>query len=194
MAVGAFREIERAYFDFRWHLDPVAATPAGGETHRRPPRGLHPPPPPPPPPPPQAPAAPPGGGGAALADLPPPEAARLAAAADGAAAALEAFARDLERWRETASEQFALGDDDFNFHLHYEHALRDTAPELWRYGLHLKEELEADLARRAARLDHAKRWPDVADRLRADHPPATGLVKAYATEMARARDSPAPRA
>jgi uncharacterized protein (DUF885 family) len=131
--------------------------------------------------------------GVALADLAPPAAARLAAAADGAAAALQAFARDLERWRETASEQFALGDDDFNFHLHYEHALRDTAPELWRYGLHLKEELEADLARRAARLDHAKRWPDVADRLRADHPPATGLVTAYATEMARARDFVAAR-
>jgi uncharacterized protein (DUF885 family) len=131
--------------------------------------------------------------GAAVADLAPPEAARLAAAADGAAAALQAFARDLERWRETASEHFALGDDDFTFHLHYEHALRDTAPELWRYGLHLKEELEADLARRAARLDHSKRWHDVADRLRADHPPAPGLVKAYATEMARARDFVAAR-
>jgi uncharacterized protein (DUF885 family) len=131
--------------------------------------------------------------GAAFADLAPPEAARLAAAADGAAAALQAFARDLERWRETASEQFALGDDDFNFHLHYEHVLRDTAPELWRYGLHLKEELEADLARRAARLDHSKRWHDVADRLRADHPSATGLVQAYATEMARARDFVAAR-
>src|SRR6266851_4038755 len=229
MAVGSFREIERAYFDLRWHLDPVAATQAGVKTYdghygRFSPGALaphlaalkalavaledvpallddaraallepvrvfvdtalqvH------------------TGGlalvrevGAALADLTPPEAARLAAAADGAAAALEAFARDLERWRETASEQFALGDDDFNFHLHYEHALRDTAPELWRYGLHLKEELEADLARRAARLDHAKRWPDVADRLRADHPPATGLVKAYATEMARARDFVAAR-
>src|SRR5256886_9611913 len=31
------------------------------------------------------------------------------------------------------------------------HALRDTAPELWRYGLHLKEELEVDLAARAKR-------------------------------------------
>src|SRR5216684_3876041 len=255
MAVGSFREIERAYFDLRWHLDPVAATQAGVKTYdghygrfspgalaphlaalkalavaleetpvdglaeevdrtallneirvalrrfeRERPQAKNP--------------------GFWLAhvlsglhfllvrrDRTPAEKAvaltgRLedvpallddAAAADGAAAALEAFARDLERWRETASEQFALGDDDFNFHLHYEHALRDTAPELWRYGLHLKEELEADLARRAARLDHAKRWPDVADRLRADHPPATGLVKAYATEMARARDFVAAR-
>lgn len=131
--------------------------------------------------------------GATFADLAPAEEGQLRAAADAAASALQAFARDMERWRETASEQFALGEDDFNFHLHYEHSLRDTAPELWRYGLHLKEELEADLARRAARLDQGKRWPDVADRLRADHPAATGLVQAYATEMARARDFVAAR-
>jgi uncharacterized protein (DUF885 family) len=77
--------------------------------------------------------------------------------------------------------------------LHYEHALRDTAPELWRYGLHLKEEIEADLARRAARLDAGRSWQDIADRLRADHPPATALVDAYASEMARARDFVAER-
>ena len=29
MAVGPFREIERSYFDLRWHLDPVAASQAG---------------------------------------------------------------------------------------------------------------------------------------------------------------------
>jgi len=118
---------------------------------------------------------------------------RVAAAADAAAAAMAAFAHDLERWLEGASDQFALGEDDFNFHLHYEHALRDTAPELWRYGLHLKEELEADLGARAARLERGKGWQDVADRLRADHPPASGLVDAYADEMARARDFVASR-
>src|SRR6266480_2594818 len=122
-----------------------------------------------------------------------PAGGRAAAAADAAAAAMAAFAHDLERWLEGASDQFALGEDDFNFHLHYEHALRDTAPELWRYGLHLKEELEADLGARAARLDRGKGWHDVADRLRADHPPASALVDAYAGEMARARDFVATR-
>ena len=36
MAVGSFRELERSYFDLRWHLDPVAATLAGltSEDHR----------------------------------------------------------------------------------------------------------------------------------------------------------------
>src|SRR5207248_7619998 len=129
----------------------------------------------------------------ALAGAGPAEAQRLAAAAEGAVAALASFAHDLERWLEAASDQFALGEDDFNFHLHYEHALRDTAPELWRYGLHLKEEVEADLGRRAARLEGGTRWQDVADRLRADHPPADGLVEAYAREMVRARDFVAER-
>ena len=118
---------------------------------------------------------------------------RVAAAADAAAAAMAAFAHDLERWLEGASEQFALGEEDFNFHLHYEHALRDMAPELWRYGLHLKDEVEADLGTRAARLDRGKSWHDVADRLRADHPPASALVDAYSGEMARARDFVASR-
>ena len=131
--------------------------------------------------------------GTALPGVEPADAQRLAAAAEGAAAALVGFAHDLERWLESASEQFALGEDDFNFHLHYEHALRDTAPELWRYGLHLKEEVEADLARRAARFAGGKPWQDVADRLRADHPSAAELVAAYAGEMRRAREFVAAR-
>ena len=131
----------------------------------------------------------------ALSEVPPADAQRLAAAAEGAAAALASFAHDLEHWLESASDRFALGEDDFNFHLHYEHALRDTAPELWRYGMHLKEELEADLARRAARLNggRGKAWQDVADRLRTDHPPAAALVASYAEEMRRARDFVATR-
>src|SRR2546427_158435 len=131
--------------------------------------------------------------GAAIPDAPPGPGDALRVAVEQAADAMTAFERDLERWLETASEEFALGEEDFNFHLHYEHALRDTAPELWRYGLHLKEEVEADLGRRAARLDGGKRWQDVAERLRGDHPPAAGLVEAYAREMVRARDFVAER-
>ncbi|HEU5262315.1 MAG TPA: DUF885 domain-containing protein [Gemmatimonadales bacterium] len=131
--------------------------------------------------------------GPALLDRAPGQAAALAASIDNATAAMTAFAHDLERWLETASEHFAIGEDDFNFRLHYGHALRDTAPELWRYGLHLKEEVEADLAQRATRLDGGRHWPDVVDRLRGDHPAATALVDAYAGEMARARDFVAAR-
>ncbi len=131
--------------------------------------------------------------GPALAEAAPAQADTLRAAVDQAAAAMATFEHDLERWLETASDGFALGEDDFNFRLHYEHALRDTAPELWRYGLHLKDEIEHDLAGRAGRLDGGKSWGDVADRLRGDHPPAAALVDAYAREMTRARDFVAER-
>src|SRR5206468_3978616 len=69
----------------------------------------------------------------------------------------------------------------------------DTAPELWRYGHGLKDEILADLTERANRLDGKRPWPDVADRLRQDHPPAESLVAAYAKEMERAREFVAAR-
>jgi uncharacterized protein (DUF885 family) len=112
----------------------------------------------------------------------------LQAAAERAIAALVRFEQDLTRWLDTAGDHFAIGEEEFNFLLHYQHALRDTAPELWRYGHRLKEEVEADLEQRAKRLDGGRPWPDVADQLRADHPSAQELVDAYAKEMARARE------
>jgi len=119
---------------------------------------------------------------------------RLAAAAEQASAALFKFDSNLERWLEMGTEQFAIGEEAFDFLLHYQHALRDTAPELWRYGLRLKEEIEADLVRLARRLDGgSKSWPELVERLRGDHPKPNELVDAYAKEMARARDFVAER-
>jgi uncharacterized protein (DUF885 family) len=118
----------------------------------------------------------------------PAQAERLRAAADRATAALIGFEHDLGRWLDTGGDHFAIGEEAFNFLLHYQHALRDTAPELWRYGLRLKEEIEADLQVRANRLDGGRPWSEIADRLRADHPDADELVDAYVTEMARARE------
>src|SRR6266536_3197592 len=90
---------------------------------------------------------------AALGRRAPTDAARLAGAAERASQALLEFDADLARWHESGTDQFAIGEEAFNFLLHFQHALRDTAPELWRYGLRLKEEVEADLVRLATRLD-----------------------------------------
>ncbi len=110
----------------------------------------------------------------------------LTAAAIRAQAGLAGFRGALERWQDTATaDGFAIGEDLFDHRLHYEHALRDTAPELWRYGHRLVEEIDADLTRRAAPFGAP--WPDVVDRLRADHPPLDGLVAAYAAAMGDAR-------
>ncbi len=129
---------------------------------------------------------------AALCAQAPMHAVRLGTAAAQASDALLKFDANLERWLEMGTEEFAIGEDAFNFLLHYQHALRDTAPELWRYGLRLKEEIEADLVRIATRLD-GKPWPELVDKLRADHPAPDELVEAYAKEMARARDFVAQR-
>jgi len=130
---------------------------------------------------------------AAVTAWAPEQAERLAAAAGAAEAGLAAFGRDLDRWQGDASDAFAIGEDEFEFRLHFEHALRDTAPQLWRYGERLVEEVEADLAARAGRFQGGGGWADVVERLRADHPSADTLVAAYAREMARARDFVAQR-
>jgi uncharacterized protein (DUF885 family) len=114
-------------------------------------------------------------------------ASELARSADAAVLALTQFTRDLEGWRDRGSDQFALGEEAFTFRLHFEHALRDSAPELWRYGHRLKAEVQEDLAAWARRLAGGGRWQDVAERLRSDHPSAQELVGAYGAEMARAR-------
>ena len=62
-----------------------------------------------------------------------------------ALAALAALRDQLERWMEGRAGHIAVGEDAFNFHLHYEHALRDTAPELWRYAHRLIDNPPADL-------------------------------------------------
>jgi uncharacterized protein (DUF885 family) len=118
---------------------------------------------------------------------------RVGAAAEAAGVALAAFEHDLDRWEESGSEHFAQGEDGFNFLLHYQHALRDSAPELWRYGLRLRDEVLADLEQRSRRLSGSDDWAALVDRLRADHPAPEELVGAYAAEMERARDFVAAR-
>src|SRR5712692_4928915 len=126
---------------------------------------------------------------AALGAQAPMHAARLNTAAEQAGIALTEFDANLARWLELGTEEYAIGEEAFNFLLHYQHALKDTAPELWRYGLRLKEEIETDLVRLAKRLDGDGRpWPELVDKLRGDHPNPSELVKAYSQEMARARD------
>ena len=80
---------------------------------------------------------------------------------------------------------FAIGEDQFNRRLHYEHALNATAPELWRYGMHLVEETEAELVRLAAAIAPGTAWRDLILRLRGEAPAAGDLVTAYREEVER---------
>ncbi|MBI2073819.1 MAG: DUF885 domain-containing protein [Gemmatimonadetes bacterium] len=102
--------------------------------------------------------------------------------------AVDGFATFLEKeLTDSADGGYAIGEDAFDFRLHHEHALRAVAPELWRYGLRLADEVEAELTAMAAEIAPGTRWPDLVDRLRGTHPPAEQLVGAYAAEMERAR-------
>jgi hypothetical protein len=120
--------------------------------------------------------------------LEPPDDETYPQACDEATTALHEFGQHLrdELWNE-ANGDFAIGEHAFNFRLHYQHALRNTAPELWRYGLALVEQVEAELAQAAEEMEPGVPWQDVADHLRAEHPSSGELVGAYAEQMERAR-------
>lgn len=88
---------------------------------------------------------------------------------------------------ERSDGDFAIGAEAFDFRLHFEHALRETAPQLLRYGETLVAEVEADLVRRAEAIAPGTSWRVLAERLRENHPRSEGVVEAYAREMERAR-------
>jgi len=100
--------------------------------------------------------------------------------------AIEAFASFLDEASWTGDGEFAIGEEAFNFRLHYQLALRNTAPELWRYGVALVERVEHELAGMAREIEVGVDWYDLVARLRTDHPLPSDLVGAYADETRRA--------
>ena len=76
-------------------------------------------------------------------------------AGQAALQALVAFGAALRDEIEPAADPhaFAIGEEQFSRRLHHEHALMAGAPELWRYGLHLQEEITEEIVALAARLE-----------------------------------------
>lgn len=137
-----------------------------------------------------------GGGGelvsatvGAFAAAAPHLAERLTVAGEATLRALARFGIALrdEIEPDASPRAFALGEDRFNHRLHEAHALRATAPELWRYAIHLIDEVEADIEQVAAEIDPGADWRDVVERLRDDTPPPDGVLAFYAAEVTRAR-------
>ncbi len=135
-------------------------------------------------------------GGSALLDEAIPEFARSVPSA-ARAALLEALPPAKEAFEkfadflggdllDRADGEFAVGRKQFDFRLHYQHALRDTAPELQRYGEGLIREAEGALERRAAALAAGVSWRELVKRLREQHPSGGTLVSSYAGAMDRA--------
>jgi hypothetical protein len=121
--------------------------------------------------------------GSEVPDLQP----ELQRAAGEALEALKRFGTALRDEIELSSDPhaFAIGEDQFSRRLHHEHALVASAPELWRYGLHLQEETQAALTALAARMDR-RPWRELVEELRADAPESEALLTVYRDELDRA--------
>lgn len=110
-------------------------------------------------------------------------------AAGEAEAALARFGLALKSDLPAGDPQsFAIGEDAFNHRLHFEYALQGTAPELWRYGMRLVEEVESRLVEIAREIDPNTSWRELAARLRSDHPATGDPIVTYRTGMEQARD------
>lgn len=128
----------------------------------------------------------------AASELAGDEAPDLAAEIDSVCAeaesALERFSRALgsELRVHPDDQSFAIGEDQFNRRLHHEHALRATAPELYRYGLNLVEEVTAEIEVLAREIDPAVPWRALVARLRDTFPIGDDPVSAMRDAMERA--------
>jgi uncharacterized protein (DUF885 family) len=60
-------------------------------------------------------------------------------------------------------------------------------PELWRYGLHLQEEVTGEIVALAGRLD-PRPWRELVDQLRDQTPEPDELLRVYRGELDRARE------
>lgn len=137
-----------------------------------------------------------GGGGelvvqvaAAFGQAVPGLAAELNEAAGTVLQALKGFGAALNTDIRPAEDPlaFAAGEEQFERRLHHEHALSGGAPEIWRYGLHLQENVEAELIALAAKIEPGRHWRDVAQRLREQgRIPESELLGFYRDEVARA--------
>lgn len=111
---------------------------------------------------------------------------RLKAAGQATLQALVAFGAAVRDEIEPASDPhaFAIGEEQFSRRLHNEHALMAGPPELWRYGLHLQEEVTSEIEALTRRFD-PRPWRVVVDELRNEAPPADQLLGAYGQEIDR---------
>ncbi len=137
-----------------------------------------------------------GGGGKLIAEMvgvfataTPDLAERLKNTGQAALQALVAFGAALQDEIEPSPDPhaFAIGEEQFSRRLHHEHAIMAGPPELWRYGLHLQEEVTGEIVALAQRLD-SRPWRDLVDELRNDAPPDDQLLAAYRQEIDRANN------
>ncbi|MFI5235491.1 MAG: DUF885 family protein [Gemmatimonadales bacterium] len=114
---------------------------------------------------------------------------RLEAAALAADAALVTFGERLRAGVAPIAEAsaFAVGEDEFDHRLHFEHALHSGAPELWRWGQRRVEELTAAMSEAASRVEAGADFRTLIERLRREHPVGADHQLRVLREVTRAR-------
>ena len=114
---------------------------------------------------------------------------RLAAAARSADGAVAFFGEQLRSGVTPTADAkaYAVGEEEFDHRLHYEHALHATAPELWRWAQRSVEELGASVAAAAAAVEKGRSVAEVAARLRREHPAGADAQLRFLQDVARAR-------
>ena len=134
-----------------------------------------------------------GGGGQLIAEVvavfagaAPDLADQLKTAGQAALQALVAFGAALRDEIEPSPDPhaFAIGEEQFSRRLHHEHALDGGPSELWRYGLHLQEEVTEEIVAAGG----AARPPSLARagrRAPGRDAPADELLGAYRRELDR---------
>jgi uncharacterized protein (DUF885 family) len=108
---------------------------------------------------------------------------------EDALAALEDYARYLEsEVLPDADSQFALGPEVFDYTLRVGHFMDETGSDLVAVGWETLDAVKAEMRALAEQIEPGTGWEQIVAELKADHPSADELVRAYAQEMERARD------
>ncbi len=123
-----------------------------------------------------------------IAEAAPETAVDAAAAAREALESLAAFGRALATEIRPSDDPhaFAIGERAFERRLHEEHALAAGPGPLWRYGRHLQDEVEAEIAALAHRMDPSRPWREVVERIREETLPPESLLDSYRSITERA--------
>jgi len=117
---------------------------------------------------------------------------RLRASLEGASSLAQAALSVHQDWLETdlmsrSKKEFAVGRQLYERLLAEEHSLAWGVDDLIAIGQHVHRETMREIKRVAARIDSAGPWSAVVERLKLSHPPQGSILKAYESEMARAR-------
>ena len=119
----------------------------------------------------------------------PGDRARIDAALRTATDAYEDYKKFLQKEVLPRSNgRFSAGRELFEFLLHNDYFLEEDADQLLAIGKKVFADTQAEMTKVARKIDpRAKGWPEVATKLKNNHPSADELLSAYRGEVLRAR-------